>query len=110
MRLILKRVGAPPEYINTTSKNQIDAVREVLGFYVTPAFFNQSVRHLFRFAHDSQWQINGAALNFFGTILRIPGYPVTPVYGDAVFMRIRPVPADSRSFSGYLLDDCTEDG
>lgn len=108
MRAILKKVGRPPKFIDVTSSGRIAAVQEVLGLYVAPVFYSQSVTNSFCIAYDDHWQLKGASLNFFATILRTPGYPITPVYGDALFVRTKPITEIAADFVDYQLIDCTD--
>ena len=108
MNAILKKVGKPPEWVTVTSRYRIDAVKEILGVYVAPVFFSQSITNSFFFTYDGNWQLPNSKINFFATVLRMKDYPVTPIYGDVLFLRTKMISGIPMDFVDFEVANCSE--
>ena len=108
MRCILKEAERPAAFIETEHETRLLAAREFLPVCASPEFYSLSPQNTLVIAFDGMWFLKNEPANFFVCPPTGTNLPVTPVIGDAVIFRCKPVQRFSSETFDYELQDCTE--
>ena len=108
MRCILKPAELPPIYVNVRATTRNEAIREMLGPSIAPAFFPLSAQSTFGIGYNSLWPFSEDPINFLTALPLGKQRTVYPIVGCALFIRCVPINDFSKAESDYAIADCTD--
>ena len=104
--MILKRVGEPPQIVDTDKKYRTEAVREFLPDADTQERVYLEAGMTFTMIVDEDGLAKELPLNFFMEMASI-AYPVQLIVGDVVFVRTKYANAYNEELWDYEVEDVT---
>ena len=106
MKMILKRVGEPPQIVETDKKYRTEAVREFLPDADTQERVYLEAGMTFTMVVDEDGLNKELPLNFLMEMAST-AYPVQLIVGDVVFVRTKYANAYNEELWDYEVEDVT---